>query len=319
MSSTRSATEPADELRTQRVRGESRTSYIKWAELKKRVTFDMILAHYDWLRYMDEGRRGQLTGPCPIHTDGTPSASSDSFKVTPSRKGFNCFGCEARGSIIDFVAGKENVSPTHAGKLINEWFPEDSGDSSEQQPADEIRAISDEILGRPALPAKSQREQYQEHVFSGLAVYTTRLERLTSVAVEDFAQCRSPEEFYRFLKPYFADRDREEFVTVLLDQSLCVTGLAQVAVGAISQCPIEPAQVFKPAILANARQVLLAHNHPSGNPEPSKSDIARTRELVAVGESLGIPVIDHMVIGSSSFTSLAERGLTSLGRATRPS
>lgn len=117
-----------------RVRGESRTSrYVKWSDLKQRVGFEQILTRYNWLRYMDENRRGQLVGPCPIHTDGEPEASSTSFKVTPSCKGFKCWSCGAKGSIIDFVAGIENVSPTHAGRLINEWFPGEPVVSIEQE------------------------------------------------------------------------------------------------------------------------------------------------------------------------------------------
>ncbi|MEM7691513.1 MAG: CHC2 zinc finger domain-containing protein [Pseudomonadota bacterium] len=132
MSSTRNDSNPGQ---NPPARGRYRPApYIKWAALKKRVGMGQLLARYDWMRYLSERKSGQLVGPCPIHTDGEPSTTSTSFKVTSSLRGFKCWGCGAKGSIIDFVAGMENVSPTAAGKLIHEWFPEDSGDSSEALP-----------------------------------------------------------------------------------------------------------------------------------------------------------------------------------------
>jgi len=272
------------------VRGESRTSYIKWTALKERVSFEMILRRYDWMRYMDEGRRGQLTGPCPIHTDGTPDASSTSFKVTPSGKGFKCWSCGAQGSIIDFVAGKENVSPTQAGHLINEWFPEASSEQEEPVPSDGL-------------------SPYQAHVYGQMPVYTTRLVRETTLDVEDFLQCKSPPDVVAFLQRYYRDHDREEFVALLFDTAMQCVGLVSVSIGGRNASIVEPAQVFKAAILGHADSLILAHNHPSGNPEPSRADIGITKQLREAGEMMGIPIRDHLVVTRRSFTSLAERGL----------
>ena len=62
-------------------------------------------------------------------------------------------------------------------------------------------------------------------------------------------------------------------------------------------------------MLANAAAILLAHNHPSGNPEPSREDVAVTKQLVEAGRVMGIPVHDHLILGGRGYTSLAERGL----------
>jgi DNA repair protein RadC len=80
-------------------------------------------------------------------------------------------------------------------------------------------------------------------------------------------------------------------------------------VGGLSSSVVEPRQIFKTAMLANAAAIILAHQHPSGNPEPSQEDIKITRQLTEAGEIMGIPVHDHLIITESDFTSLAERGV----------
>ena len=72
---------------------------------------------------------------------------------------------------------------------------------------------------------------------------------------------------------------------------------------------VRPAEVFREAIRDTATSVIIAHNHPSGDPTPSPEDVAVTREIVRAGEILGIRVLDHLVIGKGRFTSLRERGL----------
>ena len=67
--------------------------------------------------------------------------------------------------------------------------------------------------------------------------------------------------------------------------------------------------MFKFALLVDARSVILSHNHPSGNPEPSREDVAVTKQLVEAGKVMGIPVHDHLIIAGDGYTSLAERGL----------
>ncbi len=86
-------------------------------------------------------------------------------------------------------------------------------------------------------------------------------------------------------------------------------GLACVSVDGLAASIVEPRQVFKVAILANAAAVILAHNHPSGNPEPSREDIRVTRSLVEAGKLMGLPIHDHLIITDHGYTSLAERGL----------
>ena len=150
---------------------------------------------------------------------------------------------------------------------------------------------------------------YRDALFSGVPLYTTRLVRERTFTFPTRDQVRSPADAAVVLAEYFADRDREEFVVAFLDTANTLTGLHVATVGGLAASIVEPRQVFKAAVLANAAAVLLAHNHPSGNPEPSREDVAVTRQLVEAGKVMGIPVHDHLIITDHGHTSLAERGL----------
>jgi DNA repair protein RadC len=106
------------------------------------------------------------------------------------------------------------------------------------------------------------------------------------------------------LLSYFQGRDREEFVVVCLDARHRDTALHSCSVGSVSASIVHPREVFKVAILTNASAVILAHNHPSGDPEPSPEDIAITRRLAKAGGMMGIPVLDHLVAGEDRVVSL---------------
>lgn len=103
----------------------------------------------------------------------------------------------------------------------------------------------------------------------------------------------------------------ERFVVIPCDSSNKPKGYFEVTVGTLNSSLVHPREVFQRAILCNAANIILAHNHPSGNPEPSQEDMAITRQLVEAGKILGIPVLDHLIICTETkqYTSLAERGL----------
>lgn len=100
--------------------------------------------------------------------------------------------------------------------------------------------------------------------------------------------------------------DRERFVTVALDSGHRILGLEEVSVGSLNTAPVHPREVFKALILANAAAFIAVHNHPSGEPTPSPEDIAVTRKLREAGQLLGIKLLDHIILGHDSFTSLLE-------------
>jgi DNA repair protein RadC len=115
-------------------------------------------------------------------------------------------------------------------------------------------------------------------------------------------------DIYAFLKDHIANADRERFLTILLNQKHVVIGVEEVSVGSLTQAIVHPREVFKSIILSSAAAFVVAHNHPSGDPTPSQEDIAITRRLREVADLLGIRLLDHIVIGSSSYISFVEGG-----------
>lgn len=116
-------------------------------------------------------------------------------------------------------------------------------------------------------------------------------------------RCRitSDEAAYRALRPFFRNLDREQFLVCCLDAKHEIRAVNVVSVGSLTEAIVHPREVFKPAILANAHAVILAHNHPSGDPTPSDNDREITERLKLAGDLLGIKVIDSLVFGDSSY------------------
>lgn len=119
---------------------------------------------------------------------------------------------------------------------------------------------------------------------------------------------KSASEVYARFKR-LAELDREVFLTILLDQKNRPTGVHVVSVGSLSASLVHPREVFKAAILGNAASVIALHNHPSGDPTPSREDFEITSRLKAAGETLGIPVADHVIVAADGYRSFAESGL----------
>ncbi len=139
--------------------------------------------------------------------------------------------------------------------------------------------------------------------------YTISLVRERSVSVEDHV-IRGSATARDIVAPMFAGLDREQCVMLALDAKHKVIGSNVVSVGSLSASVVHPREVFKPAILMNAAALVIAHNHPSGSVEPSPEDHALTHRLVKAGECLGIPLLDHLVLGDEgAFFSFADHGV----------
>jgi DNA repair protein RadC len=136
------------------------------------------------------------------------------------------------------------------------------------------------------------------------------LVREPGVKLAERPQLRTCAEAAPILAQYIGETDREVFAVALLTIRHRLLGLHTVSVGCLSSSLVHPREVFKPAILAGSAALLLAHNHPSGDPEPSAEDLALTRRLMAAGTLLGIEVLDHVILGEAGrFVSLRERGV----------
>jgi DNA repair protein RadC len=117
----------------------------------------------------------------------------------------------------------------------------------------------------------------------------------------------SPQLIFEYLREKIGKEKKEHFTIICLDirNNLIVD---DVSMGTLSASLVHPREVFKKAILNNASHVVMAHNHPSGNPSPSDEDILTTKRLVEAGKILGIAVIDHIIVTQTSYVSLKEQG-----------
>lgn len=122
-------------------------------------------------------------------------------------------------------------------------------------------------------------------------------------------QVRNPADVAQVYGPRMRDLKREIFKVVLLNTANFIIGDYTVSEGGLAASIVEPRAVFQKAILDNAAAVICLHNHPSGNPEPSREDLRITRQLIEAGDLMGIPVHDHLIIAGKTYTSFAERGL----------
>lgn len=113
---------------------------------------------------------------------------------------------------------------------------------------------------------------------------------------------------YLLLKDKLEHLKQESLVVLLRDAKGQVISIQQVALGTLSQVLIHPREVFFHAVRQKAHSVIIAHNHPSGDPTPSTADLEITRRLISSGQVMGIPIDDHLIIGKDKYISLRERG-----------
>lgn len=117
---------------------------------------------------------------------------------------------------------------------------------------------------------------------------------------------QSPREAVSLIRDYMGDLDRENFVLLCLNTKAVPTHIETVHIGTINKSIISPREVMKTAILSNAASVMVFHNHPSGDPEPSREDLLITERLKDAFDIVGIDFFDHIVIGEEDFTSIRE-------------
>jgi DNA repair protein RadC len=122
-------------------------------------------------------------------------------------------------------------------------------------------------------------------------------------------QLKTPESVAELLLPLYGSRSVEQFGVVLLDTKRRVLRTTIVSVGTLDASIVHPREVFREATAAGAAALVLFHNHPSGDPEPSPEDVQLTRRLTAAGLLMGIDVIDHVILADARFCSLKKKGL----------
>ena len=160
------------------------------------------------------------------------------------------------------------------------------------------RAGVDELVVRGGLPP-GRAEQLRAVFELGRRVEQSRWGASDSI--------RTPGGVYRLMAPRLRGLERETFHVLLLDGRHRLTGVEQVSEGTLSTSLVHPREVFLPAIRQPAAAIVVVHNHPSGDPEPSPQDYEVTRRLADSGRLIGIPLLDHVVVGEGRHVSIRER------------
>lgn len=132
--------------------------------------------------------------------------------------------------------------------------------------------------------------------------------RIAIATPEERPQVRSAHDAYMLLAD-MGNLEQETLRVLLLDTRGRVLAIPTIYIGSVNTTLVRPAEIFREAIRRNAVSMIVAHNHPSGDPTPSPEDIALTRDLVAAGQLLSIEVLDHLIIGQQRYVSLREHGV----------
>ncbi len=133
--------------------------------------------------------------------------------------------------------------------------------------------------------------------------------RVVAEPLERGTPFRTAADIFRHYHPRVRDLRIEQFRVLLLDGKHRILREELVSQGTLTSSPVHPREVFVQAIRHSAAAIVLVHNHPSGDPQPSADDLEITRRLAEVGLVVGIHVVDHVIIGDGAYTSLADRGL----------
>jgi DNA repair protein RadC len=119
---------------------------------------------------------------------------------------------------------------------------------------------------------------------------------------------RGPQDVFQHFHARLRDAEQEHFCVLLLDGRHRVLGDETVSLGTLTASLVHPREVFRPALRMGGAALILVHNHPSGDPEPSPEDRAVTQRLAQAGELLGIPVLDHVIVAERGYRSLRDEG-----------
>lgn len=133
--------------------------------------------------------------------------------------------------------------------------------------------------------------------------------RASKNAISPKPKIDHPSHVYNLIKDEVRKEKREHFIVVLLDIKGCMICSQIVAIGTLSNALVHPREVFYPAIRHKAASLILVHNHPSGDLTPSKQDCDVTEQLIEVGQLMGIPVNDHIIVSERGFFSMRQKGL----------
>ena len=130
--------------------------------------------------------------------------------------------------------------------------------------------------------------------------------RLSGAPILRSEEYTSSKKIYDLIRPYLEDKQTEHFLIITLDSRYHLIAMDNISIGTVNQSLVHPREVFKAAINRRASFIILAHNHPSGDSNPSKEDLIVTEKLMSISKVIGIPIIDHVIVGDANFMSLKD-------------
>ena len=140
-------------------------------------------------------------------------------------------------------------------------------------------------------------------------LYMVRIKTVREKKIQYCGECiTSSEKACDIVRPIIGDSDKEVVVTMCLDAKLRPVTIERTAIGTTDQCMVLPKEILKTAILSNARGIMVFHNHPSGNIEPSHQDRFMTRGLNLLCDLMGFELIDHIILSDEDYYSFNENG-----------
>ncbi|NJL92224.1 MAG: DNA repair protein RadC [Anaerolineae bacterium] len=164
-------------------------------------------------------------------------------------------------------------------------------------------------LARATLPDLLTLEQLSPAKVALLAAATELARRMTSVQAPPPQRVFGAEDAARLVSAEMETLKQEHFRVILLDVHRQVMAIPTIYIGSLQMTVVRPAEVFREAIVRNCAALVLVHNHPSGDPTPSRADLEVTQELIVAGRLLDILVLDHVIIGHGRWVSLREVGV----------
>lgn len=185
------------------------------------------------------------------------------------------------------------------------------GSNLRNRSADELAQIMIEDAGGLAVLARSTPRELAKLAGIGEArairlAAAFELARRAVVATQARTLVGRPEDVYHCVAPMLAGLQQEVFLVIGVDIRNGLLDIVECARGSVIGVEVHPREVFRPLVRMAAAGAVLVHNHPSGDPTPSAEDVELTRRLREAGVLLGIPVIDHVVVGDGTFRSIAE-------------
>ncbi len=200
-----------------------------------------------------------------------------------------------------FGAEKENQIMNQKRTTLNPSLFEAAESGASNNSTSATCPSNTERNGAAEQPQKGSSKQY-------IPVYRIELVRERTLKVEPRRRVSNSEDVVAILQDELLKADREKLICLMLNSKNVVIGMDVVSVGTLNQSSAHPRELYKSAILTNAASIILVHNHPSGDPTPSRDDAQMTERVAKAGEILGIKLLDHVIIAELGSYSFANAG-----------